>query len=277
MLIDKKATKILLKTFWDSSGWRFNCLDIKDVIKRGYLTQEDFEYAKSKGMMFDTVTISHDECLSRLKNAALKIDIKVLTSAFLYSLSTKQVFLRSAISSFSYAQRIENHKFEHHPDTRYSPMTYSCSICEKYGATGNKDYENEDFNVLNFERIKWGGIRYCDIIYCMFDLEQFTKYDNFSPTEEDIILFKNILQTIEGCDKKDGPTQLREKLKGVFPSTKDERDQVIEILAELGILKPKELRPIRGPRNDWSGAEDWRGEDGYEKSVVDLYFGNFIK
>ena len=42
--MDAKARKILLNTYWSSARWRAG----------GPLcTDEDFEYAKSKGVMFD--------------------------------------------------------------------------------------------------------------------------------------------------------------------------------------------------------------------------------
>lgn len=54
--MDKKAKKILMNTFW-SSGWKQ---------ERGPFSGEDFEYAKSKGLMFDPITITHDEMINRL-------------------------------------------------------------------------------------------------------------------------------------------------------------------------------------------------------------------
>lgn len=49
-IMDQKARKILMQTYWQSGGWRSG----------GYTyTEEDFQYAKSKGLMFDRLTISH--------------------------------------------------------------------------------------------------------------------------------------------------------------------------------------------------------------------------
>lgn len=43
--MDKKAIKILTKTFWQN-GWRDGTDTIDECIKHGYLTQAEFEYAK---------------------------------------------------------------------------------------------------------------------------------------------------------------------------------------------------------------------------------------
>jgi len=48
--MDKKAKKILFSTYW-KNGW----LDGDD----SYTSPEEFEYAKSRGLMFDSFTISH--------------------------------------------------------------------------------------------------------------------------------------------------------------------------------------------------------------------------
>ncbi len=73
--IDKKAKEILFKTYWTSAGWR----DERTV------SPEDYLYAKAKGLMFDPLTISHDECVREIIKAANKITsasvIVLLTSA----------------------------------------------------------------------------------------------------------------------------------------------------------------------------------------------------
>ena len=46
--MDKKAKSILFKTYWTSQGW-----------KHEFETDPtDFDYAKSKGLMFDTISMS---------------------------------------------------------------------------------------------------------------------------------------------------------------------------------------------------------------------------
>ncbi len=54
-MIEKKAKKILFNTYW-KNGW------LSD--KNRSLTSEDFEYAKSKGLMFDSFSINHDNCIN---------------------------------------------------------------------------------------------------------------------------------------------------------------------------------------------------------------------
>ena len=55
-----------------------------------------------------------------------------------------------------------------------------------------------------------------------------------------------IQNCISNCREKDGPRQLEKYLKEVLPSSKGERDVLIEIFAAIGILEPKKERPTRG-------------------------------
>lgn len=79
--MDKKAVKILMNTFW-KSGWKSPC---------GPFSGEEFEYAKSKGIMFDPITITHDEIVQRLHSLHQEPALKEqVITAFLHSLSTKK-------------------------------------------------------------------------------------------------------------------------------------------------------------------------------------------
>jgi hypothetical protein len=193
---------------------------------------------------------------------------------------------RSGIASWYAAQQIQPHT--------YTPVAYGysyengvivhtayhCGVCDDtmYGMTGDKMYTNEDLNVLNFERIKWGGIRLGCLIYTLFDLEQFQKEEVPEPTEEDITLFRAILRVAETSELGDYPSALRKRLADVpgLRTTKNEIDRLMEILACIGVLKPASYeRPSRG-KHDWTYMEFWRGEDKYDKTAVEQYFGEYL-
>jgi len=273
---DKKAKQILFKSFW-KNGW----IDTKDR----QLLKEDFEYAKSKGYMFEPLTIDHNECLEKIISIRDKISLENISKAFLSSLSSKRLDLRSSLSSY-----FLSHKFKKHD---YSPVvsgtsyengqpkyhSYTCKICRdvQHGVIGDKNYVERDLNVLNFERLKWGGVRHGELIYTLFDLQQFEKETIEEPLKEDINIFKNILNIIETSEPNDYPGKLETRLKDVIKSSKPERQALIEILASIGILKPKSYdRPIKG-KNDWTFIEYWRGEDKYDQQTVDKYFGTYLK
>ncbi len=269
-MLDKKAEKILMSTYWNN-GWRFNVLSTSEIIEKGFITQADFDYAKSKGLMFDDETLTHDEMLKRTLEAYQKIDIQDIIKAFLSSLSTKALYQRSAITSYNYASKLSAHKYECADEDGYT-----CDVCRGLGID-TSDYDDNNFNTLNFERIKWGGIRHNDLSYIMFNLEQFLTLDISEPTSEDIDIFKNIIKTIEQTAPNDAARQLSNNLKDVLPATKAQRDVIVEILFHLGVIKQAKTRPMRGPKNDWAcGLDDWRGEDGINIEALNKYFKQYL-
>lgn len=144
--------------------------------------------------------------------------------------------------------------------------------------TGSEHYKSIDLNVLNFERIKWGGVRHGDLIYTLFDLEQFQKEEIPGPTQEDIALFKAILLMAEASDPGDYPSALRKRIATIpdLKTTKNEIDQLMEILACIGVLRPASFsRPARGKHN-WTYMEYWRGKDKYSKTAVKYFFGEYL-
>ncbi|MCE5171851.1 hypothetical protein LQV63_21460 [Paenibacillus profundus] len=273
--MDKKAKQILMKTFWSSSGWK----DTRTILFSG----EDFEYAKDKGLMFDPITIGHDECVLQMIELHKVITKEMAAKAFLHSLSTRKVYLRSALSSWALTHRMAAHPFESNVGkytTNNNGSTYACFgecyVCDTYGVAVHEDYTNEDINVLNFERIKWGGVRLNHMLYCMLDLEQLLKEADIAVSEEDVDIFKNILAAITSCAPADAARQLEKRLNGILPSNKSERDFLMEIMAYAGILTAEEDRPGRGGKNDFCAIVNWRGVDGYSKQAVQDYFGQWL-
>jgi len=246
--MDKKAKSILFKTYWTAKGWKGN-IELKT---------EDFEYAKSKGLMFDSLTIELTELKTELKLLVNRIKKEKLVKGFLSSLTNKRLDWRSAIGSYFNAKLVlENKRKFYHSETF--------------------KYENEDLNVLNFERIKWGGVRHSDLIYNYIDLKIFEKENISNPTNQDIEIFKDILNCIENSNQGDYPSKLRDRLKNVIKISKDQRHTLMEILACCEILKPKDYnRPTTG-RHDWSFVEYWRGEDKFNNQIVNKYFGEILK
>lgn len=275
--MDAKAKKILFKTYWSSDGW------LEDDERS--ISKEDFEYAKSKGLMFDPITITHDECISQIDKCMQQISMSLICKAFLSSLSTRRLDLRSSIASYFLAKKLPLHTYtpiqsgeSYDRKGKVSQVYYTCQICRdaQYGIIGDQIYEDYDLSVLNFERIKWGGVRHGNIVYTLFDLKCFLQENISEPTEEDCQIFKNILSTIDSSEANDYPSTLEKRLKDVFKANKEERQIMIEILASIGVLEPKSYdRPIRG-KSDWVYVEYWRGEDGYNKDIVNKYFEAYL-
>lgn len=277
--MDKKAKDILFKTYWGSRGWKPE--------EERYTSPSDFEYAKKMGVMFEPLTISHDDCVHRIVEVVRGISIEQIIKAFLASLSSRRLDWRSGIASYTMARNLTEHTYVPEETGRSFDMNgnvthiqHVCKVCRNTdgGVIGDSSYQNIDVNVFNIERIKWGEC-HTQLSYILFDLEQFVKEEIPEPTQTDIDIFKNMLQMIASSAHGDFPGILRERFKDVpnFKSSKNERTQLIEILAIIGILEPMSYeRPTRG-KNDWGHAEFWRGEDGYQKEIVEKYFGQYLE
>lgn len=264
--MDNKAKKILMNTFWTSAGWKSS---------PAAFTGEDFDYAKSKGLMFDPVTITHDEIVLRLHELHQTITKERVAAAFLHSLSTKKVYLRSALSSWALTSDLPVHTYEQRSSVR--PNYSSCGDCNFHRLMSDREYINNDLNVLNFERVKWGGIRLNWLLYCWLDLELFSKEEGFEVTAEDTAILTGMLEAIRDCADHESARMLEKRWKDVIPSSKNERDVLMEVWGYAGLLVPRDTpRKRKGGSHDFNSMAEWQGEDGYSQEAVELYFGAFL-
>lgn len=243
--MDKQAKNILIKTYWSSAGW-------KEVFETD---QIDFEYAKSKGLMFDPIKITIEEVISKLHELLSSISQKTITDAFLCSLTNKRLDWRSSLASYANAKRVVE----------------GIKIPEDDWAYYGKD--SEDINILNFERIKWGGVRHYQALYNYFDLDQIHKEEIPMPASEDILIFQSILDRIEQSDTNDSPSKLRDNFKNIFTGSNNDRGTMMEILGSAGILLPTRFDRNEPGKHDWHFPLHWRGEDKYNKNNAERYFG----
>lgn len=264
-LYDKKAVKILFDTYWTSKGWR-----------PVYSTPpDDLAYAISQGVMFPLLLCPHDEMVHRVRQVASRITPAQVGKAFLCSLSSRQPVLRSALSSYAIARYMPEH-------VSVSSMNHStCDICRSFSQSATAS--PIDLNVLNFERLKWGGVRHSKLEYQAFDLEQFLLLPEFEPTAEDVAIFQRILATVPTLPGSANVSVLEKSLTGVFAASKAERRHAIEAFCYAGILGypgyghllddsvPPTDRPYRD--SDWAlPAMYWRASDGVNLDRVIEYF-----
>lgn len=264
--MDHKAKKILMQTFWSSNGWKSSPAPFAG---------EEFEYAKSQGVMFDPLTIQHDELIQRLYELHQRIPKKRIAAAFLQSLSTRKVHIRSALSSWALTNGMQLHTYGQLSIT--SPCYSRCGDCEHHKLQSDRDYVQSELNVLNFERMKWGGVRLNELLYCWLDLELFSREEDAIVDVQDVVILQNMLQAVEACAEQDGPRKLEKRWKDLLPSSKHERDVIMEIWGYAGILAAKDTpRTRRGGNDDFNSMALWQGSDGYSREAVEFYFGDFL-
>lgn len=265
--IDPKARKILFATFW-KNGWIDG--------RHWHTPPADFAYAKAQGLMFDPLTISHDALIARLGELKQRIPPHKAAQAFLCSLSTRRLDWRSSLASWNFVQDWPVHAFDKRErliGTSYDAngnaiehRRLECAVCG-----GDAHYQAENLNVLNFERLRWGGIRHGTLPYLLLDLEGLDAATLPQRTAEHLRLFQALLDTIATSAPKDAPGKLRDRLCQVLPGNKAEIGVLIEILACVGVLCARDTQ--RSAQGDWEFVALWRGADGYDPAAVDAQFG----
>lgn len=268
--INRRALRILLDTFWTSAGWRDE--------KARFTPPEDFEYAKRAGVMFDAVCLSHGDVVERALLAVRAVDRLAVANAFVASLSSRRLDLRSALGSFAVLQHFPRHDA---PAERGE-----CPICGAY----NRSPEPECLNVLNFERFKWGGVRHQQPLYAALDLELFARLAPLAPEADDVRLLKAVLRAIEEVPPETSSASLEKYLAKVCKSNKPERDAVVGILGICGILGtadhagylrqfvPASVRELPARRfvDMAYPACWWTRADGVSQEAVTHWFGHLF-
>lgn len=267
---DRRAIRILFDTYWTPSGWRDD--------KSRSTPPEDFDYAKRAGVMFDEVRLSHDDVIARALSAVRAVDRESVADAFVASLSSRRLELRSALGSFAVLQHFPRH---HIPTERDA-----CPVCGAYDHASGP----EDLNVLNFERFKWGGVRHDEPLYAALDLELFARLKPPSPAPDDVRLLRAMLDAIEATPPDTSSASLEKHLAKVIKSNKAERDVLIGILGLCGILgtaaHPGYLRqfvpasarelPSRRFVDMAYPACWWTRADGVSEQAVAYWFGQLL-
>jgi len=268
--VDPRALKVLFDTYWSPAGWR------DENSRRTPL--KDFEYAKRAGVMFDPIRLSHDDIVKRAVAAVRRVERQAVADAFIVSLSSRRLELRSALGSFAVLQHIPRHTTLRQSD--------ACSVCGEY----NRPTEDKDLNVLNFERFKWGGVRHDQPMYASMDLDLFQRLPRAAPSIADVTIFKAVLKAMEAAPQKTSSAALEKQLIKAIKSSKAERDTVVGILGYCGILVTAEHPGYMRRFVPWSDRELparrfvdmpypacwWQRSDGINREALAYWFGHVL-
>jgi hypothetical protein len=259
------ALRPLLETFWSSQGWREPpAWPPGDVIAR----------AVEAGVMFPKPRVAdHDGWVQAAREAAAGVTAADVAAAFVASLTSRRLDLRSALGSFAVARVLPDHSFA--PRTGWP----GCGVC---GQPVHR--REEDLNVLNFERFKWGGVRRDDIRYVAFDLEQFARAPREAPGDEALAVGWRLVTALRNAAPEATASRLATQLRMVRGNT-DERAALLDILGVCGVLRTREhpgyatgfvaaadreLPPRRYVDRSYPVCW-WKGRDGVDEDALRLF------
>lgn len=267
--MNKRALEILFSTYWSPSGWKpQDARSLSDI---------DFGFAKSHGVMFDPIEWDHDALVDAASRLLEQTDPRAVADAFVVSLSTRRLDYRSALGSYAVLRN-----FPRHPRTGNQA---SCSTCGSYE---HSSAQPVDLNILNFERHKWGGVRHLQPSYAVFDLQQFQTMPRIAAEREHILFLRELLLAFDSVPSETTAATLHHAMPASLRSNKAERDVLISILGFAGIL---ESHDHRGFLHDFVTAERrelpnrrfvdmpypacwWVGTEGINWEAVALWFGH---
>ncbi|UPG88345.1 hypothetical protein L2Y96_13040 [Luteibacter aegosomaticola] len=213
--IDPKAWKILHDTYFGRDGWKRD--------EQRSVPDDDFRYAKEKGLMFDPVPMTHEQAVMTVCEAVDRLDRRTVADAFLASLSTRRLDWRSALGSYSV--------FEHMLPHEVTAAGVACAICGWYVSR-----TVHDWNIYNFYRFKWGGVPHLDLAFAAMDLTVFMREEAPKPTREDIEIFRAIVDVIRAAEPGLTAAKLQARLPKSLKSNKAERDILVGILGFCDVL-----------------------------------------
>ena len=214
------AVRTLLRTYWSSAGWK----------PEPSTPPDELANAVGCGVMFgDERGISHDELVAEIRSLARALSGGGVGAAFLSSLSTRRLDLRSALGSFAVARHLPDHPFSRCDDGPW------CAVC------GALKSEEIDRNVLNFERFKWGGIRRLDLNYIWHDLDRFTDAgDTSPPSDDDRQLLRAVVDDLRQAYDDMTAARASKDLVRAVRSNAEERSVLLEILGVCSVLRTAE-------------------------------------
>jgi hypothetical protein len=212
--------------FWSPQGWRRQPTPP---------APEVLSQAIADGVMFaESEVQDHDSWIEAARRAAASVSVEQVGDAFLESLSTRRLDLRSALGSYAIARLLPEHSYT--PVSRaLNPhaVNLRCEICGHY--PGSK----QDLNVLNFERFKWGGVRRADVCYVAFDMSQFTRAPRRGSTNADLQIGRQLIDVFRQLPDDTTAPQAVAHLTMV-KGNKAERANMLDILGVCGILQTPE-------------------------------------
>ncbi|WP_328332237.1 hypothetical protein OHA70_13525 [Kribbella sp. NBC_00382] len=221
------ALKALTGTYWSAQGWRLPSVPPPPA---------ELAAAIAAGVMFPTIPKrSHDELVGEVRDLAKSVPIADAGQAFVASLSSHRLDLRSALGSLAVARHLPAHTFQEHERERF------CAVCGLYPTSST------DPNVMNFERFKWGGVRRDHLDYIAFDLEQFLRAPRLTPVAADLDLGRTLLRTLRATPAEVTAVKAEAQLK-LPKSNKSQRRNLLDILGVCGVL---ETAGHRGYADNW--------------------------
>lgn len=184
--------------------------------------------AVAAGIMFtEPRVLDHDDWVAAARDAAAALSAQDIGDAFLASLTSRRLDLRSALGSYAIARVLPPH-----PYSTWREMGCAVSGMQVRKRDGTLVTENlNDFSVARFRP----GAYLRDVKFAAFDLEQFARAPRLAPTSADTDLGRQIIAHLRQLPPETTAAQASAGLT-MIRGNKNEREALVDILGVCGIL-----------------------------------------
>lgn len=226
--------------------------------------------------------IEHDEIVNAGIEIVGDIELEEVVSAFVGSLSTKNLPARSAFGSYVVLNNLKKHMYA-------ASEKFSGPNC-KYCGLGQTSKQPIDEDVV----LKYPyQVQHTNLKYSVFDLMTFDSRKVDEPTETDIQILLSMLDSIRSLPESAQLTDLNKSIQGKFKSNKHQRTIMLETFGYAGILNPKDQenfkdsflsydfinwqQPSEFFKREWAyPVRFWTGQDGINEENLNYYFGKYL-
>lgn len=251
------------------------------------LSEEEIQYCIEKGVMFEPLTLDHDDVIDEIKERAGGIPMKDAVNAFLYSISTGDLRYRTILSSVVWGKSLKPHKFvstqRYHRNYQWCDV---CSICfdEDTGKC------NQNLNGYNRYRYFSGEQDICQAGYVLLDLREYEKLPKVTYSAENIRILNRIFGLAEELGMANKVVALQKLItqEKFFKATKNEINSILGVLSICGVFDTPEHKSAAThfTENINRGFEmecdlfyplnHWRGKHGINYDAVKKVFGPVV-
>ena len=226
--------------------------------------------------------IEHDEIVEAGIEAVSKIELEDVVSAFVGSLSTKNLPARSAFGSYVVLKNLQKHSFEESEHFAGGNCRH-CGLKETSKYPINKDAVDK----YPFQ------VQHTNLRYAVLDLSTFKSRKVDGPTKSDVDILSSILDAIRVLPGDAQLTELIRAVQGKIKSNKYQRMILLETFGYAGILSPESQQTYREEflgydftntrqppeffKCEWAyPVRFWSGTDGVNEECVNFYFGQYL-
>ena len=274
-MIDKKALALLKKYYLPYQV-------------KGEPSAEEMKKGIDAGVLVPVSKMSHDEITAEIRLLSSCISLEAAAKGFLYSLSSRDLRYRTALSSLVWARALPDHPMK---KTERRGVGV-CSVCGcTHGLAGSEKVDWNEYGVFRYlPPIQYGkDPDFTCAEYVLNDLREFEKLPAVEPCEEDYRILNGIFAAAGLMKPHNMDTALASEIRRLrlLEATGNGIHCLLAVLSICGVLEGAEHKGflhtftnsgITGNYRDGLSFYPlffWRGKDGINYDAVEELFGSF--